>query len=202
MHFLGALLSNCAAASSLDIDDGHRTAAGHPGAAIIPAVLMEASRRPYTGQEITTAIAIGYDIALRIAEARQFSDTMSFASGRWTGYGVAAAVGKLRGLTRFQMAHAVAIAGQEAPQNLQQGACMASSVKGSSPWSTVAAVVAVERALANATVSLDLLDRDDVYRRNQLSAALGSRWLIPECYIKPYAACRYTHPAIDAVLSL
>ena len=33
LHPLGALFANCAAASSLDIDDGHCRAAGHPGAA-------------------------------------------------------------------------------------------------------------------------------------------------------------------------
>ena len=33
----GAAMANAAAASALDIDDGHRGAAGHAGAGIIPA---------------------------------------------------------------------------------------------------------------------------------------------------------------------
>lgn len=201
-HPLGALFANCAAASSLDVDDGHCRAAGHPGAAIIPAVLAEALKDGRDGRDIIAAIAVGYDVALRIAAARLFSDTMSFASGQWTGFGVAAAIGWLRELPEGELAHAIAIAGAEAPQNLPQGDCQASSVKGSSPWSTVAALFATDRAASGLTGSLDLLDRDHAYRVGEIVADLGSRWFITETYLKPYASCRYTHPVIDAVLSL
>ncbi|TPM14803.1 MmgE/PrpD family protein [Mesorhizobium sp. B2-3-5] len=202
LHPMAALFANCAAASSLDVDDGHCLAAGHPGAAIVPAVLMEAARLGSTGHEVLTATALGYDVALRIAAARRFSDTMSFASGQWTGFGVAAATGWLRGMKADQLAHAIAIAGAEAPQNLPQGDCQASSVKGSSPWSTVTAMFAVERAGVGMTGSVDMLDRAHAYDVVAITAGLGSRWLIAETYLKPYAACRYTHPVIDAVLAL
>lgn len=202
LHPLGALFANCAAASSLDIDDGHCRAAGHPGAAIVPAVLAEAGRLGSSGGDALTAIAIGYDVALRIAAARRFTDTMSFASGQWTGFGVAAAVGWLRKLPADRIAHAMAIAAAEAPQNLPQGDCQASSVKGSSPWSTVAAMFATERAGHGMTGSIDMLDRKHAYNVEAIVAELGSRWLITETYLKPYAACRYTHPVIDAVLQL
>ncbi|MEI9411877.1 MmgE/PrpD family protein [Mesorhizobium salmacidum] len=202
LHPLGALFANCAAASSLDVDDGHCLAAGHPGAAIVPAVLMEAAKLGSDGHDVLTATALGYDVALRIAAARRFTDTMSFASGQWTGFGVATAIGWLRGMQASQLAHAIAIAGAEAPQNLPQGDCQASSVKGSSPWSTVTALLAVDRAGAGMTGSIDLLDRAHAYDVDAITADLGSRWLITETYLKPYAACRYTHPVIDAVLSL
>ncbi|WP_439497507.1 MmgE/PrpD family protein [Bosea sp. (in: a-proteobacteria)] len=202
LHFLAALMSNCAAASVLDVDDGHRGAAGHSSAAIVPAVLMEACQRPVSGHDILAAIAIGSDVALRIAESRVFSDDMSFASGRWTAYGVAAAIARLRGLSAGETAHAIAIAGAEAPQNLPQGACTTSSVKGSSPWSTVTAFVAVARAQAGAIGSLDILDRADAFHVDQILAGLGRRWLISELYFKPYASCRYTHPAIDGILEM
>lgn len=202
LHPLGALFANCAAASSLDIDDGHCRAAGHPGAAIVPAALAEAGRLGRCGGDALTAIAIGYDVALRIAAARRFTDTMSFASGQWTGFGVAAAVSWLRGLPADRIAHAMAIAAAEAPQNLPQGDCQASSVKGSSPWSTVAAMFATQRAGHGMTGSLDMLDREHVYNVEAIVDELGGRWLITETYLKPYAACRYTHPVIDAVLQL
>lgn len=202
LHSLGALFANCAAASSLDVDDGHCLAAGHPGAAIIPAVLAEATNLGSDGNDVLAATAIGYDVALRIAAARRFSDTMSFASGQWTGFGVAAAIGWLRKLSADQLAHAIAIAGAEAPQNLPQGDCQASSVKGSSPWSTVTAVFAVERAECGMNGSIDMLDRAHAYNIRAITAELGTRWLIGETYLKPYASCRYTHPVIDAVLAL
>lgn len=202
LHPLGALFANCAAASSLDVDDGHCLAAGHPGAAIIPAVLMEAANLGSDGHDVLAATALGYDVALRIAAARRFSDTMSFASGQWTGFGVAAAIGWLRGMNADQLAHAIAIAGAEAPQNLPQGDCQASSVKGSSPWSTVTALFAIERAGSGMSGSIDMLDRVHAYNVNAITADLGTRWLISETYLKPYASCRYTHPVIDAVLTL
>src|SRR5882757_9333723 len=118
----GAIIANCAAASALDIDDGHRGAAGHPGAAIIPAVLTVAGRHSWDGQRLLTAIVLGYDVALRIAGARNHTPDISFASGRWCGFGVAAALGWLYGLDRTAMAHALAIAGADAPQSLPQGA--------------------------------------------------------------------------------
>src|SRR5262249_2121686 len=43
--FHNALLS-----ARLDLDDGHRLARGHPGAAVIPAVLAEADRRAAAGR--------------------------------------------------------------------------------------------------------------------------------------------------------
>ena len=202
LHPLAALFANCAAASSLDVDDGHCLAAGHPGAAIVPAVLMEAARLGSDGHAVLAATALGYDVALRIAAARRFTDTMSFASGQWTGFGVAAALGWLRGMRADQLAQAIAIAGAEAPRNLPQGDCQASSVKGSSPWSTVAALFAVERAGRGLSGSIDMLDRLHAYDVDAITAELGSRWLIAETYLKPYASCRYTHPVIDAVLAL
>ncbi|KQZ87937.1 hypothetical protein ASD64_19845 [Mesorhizobium sp. Root157] len=202
MHFLGALFANCAAASALDVDDGHRGAAGHPGAAIVPAVLMECQKTPLPGEDVLAAIAIGYDVALRVGQSRRRHDEISYASGIWTCYGVAAALGRLRGLSEHDMTHAIAIAGAEAPQNLPQGACLASSVKGSSPWSTVTAAVAVARAAAGATGSIDLLDRPTAFDVAAICQDLSKRWLITETYQKPYASCRYTHPVIDAILQL
>ena len=79
---------------------------------------------------------------------------------------------------------------------------MASSVKGSSPWSTVTAAVAVQRARAGASGSIDLLDRSGKFDAPLSTALLGDRWLVTETYFKPYASCRYTHPVIDAIVSL
>jgi 2-methylcitrate dehydratase PrpD len=203
MHRGGALLANCAAASALDIDDGHRGASGHPGAAIVPAVLQEAAARGADGRDILAAVAIGYDVALRIASARRAGTVKTYSSGRWTGYGVAAAVGWLRKLPAHQMIHAITIAGAESPENLPAGSYRRlSSVKGSSPWSTLTAMVAVDRASAGADGPEDSLDRTDVFDPPEIVRDLGSRWLIEDTYMKPYASCRYTHPSIDGMLRI
>jgi 2-methylcitrate dehydratase PrpD len=199
----GAIFANCAAASALDVDDGHRGAAGHPGAAIIPAVLTAAACEKWSGGEILMAILLGYDVALRVGSARQLDPHISYASGRWCGYGVAAALGRLYGLSRDELKHALAITGAEAPQSLPQGASRdMATVKGSSPWAALTATCAIERARRGATGPVDLLDIPAAYDRHRMLCGLGDIWLINSTYLKPYASCRYTHPAIDAVLHL
>lgn len=95
LSIVGAAMANAAAASSLDIDDGHRGAAGHPGAAIIPAAFAVAEAVGASNEEIFEAIAVGYDVALRIATARPTPTIETYSSGRWVNYGVAAAAGRL-----------------------------------------------------------------------------------------------------------
>ncbi|RWA51878.1 hypothetical protein AU476_20155 [Cupriavidus sp. UYMSc13B] len=63
-------------------------------------------------------------------------------------------------------------------------------------------MVALERAKAGADGPLDSLDRADVFQSSQIKRDLGSRWEVAYTYIKPYASCRYTHAAMDAVLAI
>ncbi|MEM5299732.1 MmgE/PrpD family protein [Burkholderia sp. JPY481] len=205
VHRAAALLSNCAAASALDIDDGHRRASGHPGAAIVPAVIAacSASGQSATAHKLLGACVIGYDIACRIAAARPRGSVKTYSSGRWVGYGVAAALGWLESLSPVQIANAIAIAGAESPENLPAGSYRRmSSVKGSSPWSVVTALVAVARAKAGADGPLDCLDRPDVFSSAAIIENLGGRWEVEHIYLKPYASCRYAHAATDAMLAL
>jgi len=65
-----ASFANAIPTSILDLDDGHRAAAGHPGAAIIPAVLAAAESLGVTGEKALIAIAIGYEVGIRIAASR------------------------------------------------------------------------------------------------------------------------------------
>ncbi len=198
----GAILANCAAASALDIDDGHRGASGHPGAAIVPAVLTLAAGTPWDGPQLLTAITLGYEVAVRVAAGRQRASVNCYAAGQWCGYGVAAALGWLLGLSPTQLAQAMAIAGAEAPQSLPQGACRMGTVKGSSPWGTLTAFVAVERARSGGTGPIDLLDRPAAFNRQQILTGLGEAWCITSTYLKPYSCCRYIHAAVDAMLAL
>ena len=56
--------------------------------------------------------------------------------------------------------------------------------------------------LAHAALIGDLLDRDDRFTRSVLTGGLGERWWLQDCYLKPYACCRYIHAAVDAILAL
>lgn len=198
---VGAAYCNAAATSALDIDDGHRGAAGHAGGAVVPAALAAAAGRNTTGKEILDAVVLGYDVALRIAASRRAERIEHYNSGTWAAYGAAAAVGRLLGLDAAQMAQALAIAGAEAPVSLPTGASrrMGSMVKEGLPWAAVTGFAAAERARGGCTGPDDLLDRREIYDVDLMAADLGHRWEIMGTYLKPYACCRYIHSAIDAI---
>lgn len=200
----GAAMANAAAASALDIDDGHRGAAGHAGAGIIPAVFAVAQALDASDERIFDAIALGYDVALRVATSRPTPTIETYSSGRWVNYGAAAAAGRLLGLDAPTLAHAMAIAGAEGPISFPMGSSkyQGSTVKEVIPPAVVAGLTGAYRARAGATGPRDLLDRDDRFTRAVLTGGLGQRWWLQDCYLKPYACCRYMHAAVDAILAL
>lgn len=200
----GTAMANAAAASALDIDDGHRGAGGHAGAGIIPAALAVGQALGATDVEILDAIALGYDVALRIASSRPTGTFETYSSGRWVGYGVAVSAGRLLGLDARQMAYAMAIAGAESPISFPTGSSkyQGSTVKEGIPAAVTAGLTGAFRAYAGATGPVDLLDREDRFSRAVLTDGLGKTWWLHQCYLKPYACCRYMHAAVDAITAL
>ena len=65
----GATWVNGICASALDLDDGHRWAAGHPGAAVIPTALAVAETVGASGCEFLAAIVVGYEVGIRASIA-------------------------------------------------------------------------------------------------------------------------------------
>lgn len=201
---VGAAMANSAAASALDFDDGHRGSGGHPGAGVIPAALAVAQAVDASVSETLAAIALGYEIALRIASSRPIETIDTFATGRWAGYGAAAAACRLLGLNGTKTAHALAIAGSEGPIVFLSPTAKfeGSTIKEGIPPAVVTGVTAAYRARAGATGPLDLLDDNNRFTRDFLTENLGSSWQVQKCYLKPYACCRYMHAAIDAILAM
>lgn len=200
----GAAFANAAIASMVDLDDGHRAAAGHPGAAVIPTVFATADFAGSSVDEMLTAVALGYEIGVRVSAARDFAKLETLDSGLWCGLGVAVAASALRDLGVRAMANAIAIAGTTAPS--QSATCytrlMGNNVKEGIPWATAAGLTAVDLAASGFTGPVDLLDDDGRYKQDVLTQDLGRRWQIEDVYFKSYGCCRWAHAAIDAVLAL
>jgi 2-methylcitrate dehydratase PrpD len=196
----GAAFANAAIASMLDLDDGHRAAAGHPGASIIPAVLAGGEFRDGNAERILAAMVLGYEISVRIGAARDLAALDTLATGRWCGPGAAAAVGWLRGLSVRELAQAMAIAHMAAPHMVPR--VSGNNVKEGIPWATAAGITAVELAAAGFTGPLHFLDDAQGHDPSILIEGLGRRWLIESAYFKPYGCCRWAHAAIDALLNL
>jgi 2-methylcitrate dehydratase PrpD len=199
-----AALANAASASALDLDDGHRGAAGHPGASIIPATFAVAQEVGASDGEILAAMTIGYDIACRVGAARDFSRLATLSTGRWCAYGAAAAAARLRRLPAPVLAQALAIAGSQIPDLAASGysQVMGNHVKEGIPWATMLGLVAVDLAQEGFTGPLDILDRPDYFNPNQITALLTGDWAIENIYFKPYSSCRWSHAAIEALVSI
>jgi 2-methylcitrate dehydratase PrpD len=201
---LGAAYVNSLAASVLDLDDGHRNASGHPGAAVIPAVVAVGEVIGARLQDALLAIVCGYEAGISVESAREPSLLSTGATGRWSAVAVAAAVGKLCGFSPAQLAEAIAIAEAHAP-NMAAAAYSGFAgghTKEGIPWSVLTGMAAAEQAALGLRGYLGGLDNPAVYRRRLLLRREDEGFLIETVYFKPYACCRWIHSAIDAVLDM
>lgn len=199
----GAAFVNAAYSSMLDLDDGHRLASGHPGASIVPGVLALAEAAECTGERLLTAIAIGYEVALRVAASRDINSLRTVDTGRWCGYGVAAAAGWLTGATPEKIAHAMAIVGHTASSQSATGwTKLGHNVKEGIPFATASGLTALHLAEAGYSGPLDILDDRKRYDADRLLGRLGDSWQIERGYFKLYSACRWAHAPIDGALQL
>jgi 2-methylcitrate dehydratase PrpD len=201
----GATWVNGAYASALDMDDGHRMAMGHPGASVIPAALAIAERTGASGMEFLAALVAGYEVAVRASAARVpwYKDKM-YASGIWGVFGATAAAGKLLKFDDATLQSALGTAGSHGafpPGGLQANHAM---VKEAIAWSGMTGVSAALLAQQNFVGPADFLDYSDRWDTSALVAGLGelSASAILQTYFKPYAVCRWSHAAVDAVLEL
>lgn len=201
LHPIGAAFVNANAASILDIDDGHRAALGHPGAAVVPSVLALAAARQSSGLELLAAIVVGYEAAVRIGRAER---RKAYHTGNWTSFGAAAASARLLWLDAEGHAQALAISAYHGPRvaDLTLSRDMGRSVKESIPWSVVAGMSAAELAGQGFTGCRDALDLDERFEPGAVTDALGEEFLILGTYFKRYSACRWVHAAIELLLGL
>ena len=201
----GATWVNGAYASALDMDDGHRLAMGHPGASVIPAALAIAEGAGATGREFLAALVAGYEVAVRASAARVpwYKDTM-YSTGIWGVFGATVAAGKLLEFDDATLQSALGTAGSHGafpPGGLQANHAM---VKEAIAWSGMTGVSAALLAQRNFVGPADFLDYSERWDTSALVAGLGDldEAAILHTYFKPYAVCRWSHAAVDAVLEL
>lgn len=112
-----AAFANAMAAHADETDDSHLAGRCHPGCAIVPAALAVAEREDADGPSLLRAVALGYDVAVRVnlalgfpspAEARHSTHSIGPA------FGAAAACAALLRLDARQVRHVLAYAAQQA----------------------------------------------------------------------------------------
>lgn len=107
-----AALANGTAGHGEEVDGAH-VVGGHPGASIVHAAVAMAERQSSTGMELINAVALGYEVGVRIVRAcgGKFvvRDTKHLTSDMFYALGCAAAAGRLLGLDATRQRHAFAL---------------------------------------------------------------------------------------------
>ena len=210
-----AALANGALGHALDFEDAYDGAPLHPNAALIPAVLALAEARgPVSGRDLLTAIAVGCDLACRLALCvRTPAESLGWYPPPIFGaYAAVAGAGRLLQLDAARMLDAFSL-------TLCQATC-SGEIK-NSPYSVLRAVREAFPAQIG-VVSAQLAERGvrgfDLpfegefgffrlfvagdYDPDVLTDRLGSYFFGAEVSFKPWPSCRGTHAFIEAAQAL
>ena len=204
-----AALANGAASHVVEMDDLHRESILHPATAVIPAALALAEREQSSGQELIAAIAVGYEVAIRVALAAgpghyRFWHT----TGTCGTFGAASAAAVLLGLTADQTAHALGSAGTQASglwAFLVENAMSKQLHPGKAGLNGLLAALLAQKGFTGAKRILE--DEKgfwpatcDDYDLNKCLAELGTTFHFERNSLKYHASCGHTHAAVDATL--
>ena len=201
---------NATAGHALDFDDTLDAGGGmHAGALVHSAALAVADDLGgVDGQTYLSAVAVGLDIAVRLALA----PTQDFGWHRTSAFGifgVVGAVGRLLKLNPVQFEHAFGIATSLAGGNRQCIADGALSKRLQAGFAARDGILAVQLALHGLTGARRAFEGKDgffnlyqrgAYDRTAVTDGLGEVLLADRISLKPYPCGRNLHALIDAVL--
>ncbi len=211
-----AALANGTTANALDFDD---TLQGHPGASVLAAAIATAEMLASSGRQLLTAAVVGYDVCCRLGWF------WHPAGGRYTRvwdtatlqtFGSTLAAGSLLGLGSEQMHNAMGIASATAPiprvrERPVEGEAVRPILKSAWGWAAQAGLRAALLARQGMSGQRRALDGElllwEQKRPPHLSLTdpadrLGDFFSIEQVEFKPYPACRFLHPALDALSEL
>lgn len=206
-----AALANGAASHILEFDDVHKGATLHPAAAIIPAALATAEREHANGEAFLLAVALGYEIALRIGEAVNPSHYRFWhPTGTVATFGAAIAAGSLLKLDAARMLDALGSAGTQAAGLWEFNADGAMSKHLHPGKAAFNGILSADLAKSGFTGAIRILEGERGFFRatsanydpTEITDDLGTKWKIRENCYKVHCCCGHTHTAIDAALKL
>lgn len=201
-----AALANSFMAHASYLDDGSRFTGGHPSSVVTPSALALAEMRRASGRDLITAVAVGYELFLRLGRAlypsvvvRGFQSTAVL--------GAVASAGACASLFRLDAEaskNALAIAcnlGVGLKEALKSSASQPIQVARSCEAGVMSALLAKAGAAgADSIIENGLLKAfADQVDKAQITDGLGSRYRIDETYIKVHGGCRGNHAPVDVV---
>lgn len=210
---LSAALGNGLYAHALELDDLHRTSILRPGSPIIPAALAAAEKFGASGKELITAIVVGYEVGIRIAEALTPTHyNFWHTTGTCGTFAAAIAAGKVMNLDEDQLINALGHAGTQAaglmelhysPEGMMSKPLHASKAAQNGLFSALLAA-------GGYTSTQTILSGERGFLRvfapkakmEKIVEGLGEDFRIMQISFRIYASTRHTHAGIDLALRL
>jgi len=205
-----AAFLNGLSAHETELDDGHRLGMIHLASPIISALLPIAEARRVSYEDLLIGIISGYEAAVRLARAVQPYHKLKGYHTTGTCGTIGAAIGVSAMLnyseTQTKAALSMAITSSAGVLEIQEDG---SQLK---PYN--AGQAALNGLTAAMMGQLNLLSPNDILGGNRgflmlygenaneeiLIADYKDGYEIKRIYMKPYAACRHSHPSIEAVV--
>jgi 2-methylcitrate dehydratase PrpD len=208
---LWAALANGASSHVVEMDDLHRESILHPAAAIIPAVFALAEREKAGGKDLLSAIAVGYEAAIRIAVGAGPSHYRFWHTTATCGtFGAAAGAARLLGLDEDQTVSAFGSAGTQAGglwEFLTNNAMSKQLHPGKAAFNGLLSALLAQKGFTGAAKILEgekgfFKATSQDYDESRCLQGLGTEWMFERNSIKYHASCGHTHSAIDAILQI
>jgi aconitate decarboxylase len=208
-----AVLFNSTAGHAFEMDDIHKESIVHPNSLAVPVALALAEADPsLSGRDIVAALALGYEVGLRIGNA---ATTALFLNGfhpqGTTGAFVAAGTaGRLLGLDALRMQHALGIAGSMGAGLMaaQEGAMVKRLHAGRAAQAGVLAALLAKRGftgipdIVEAPYGGFLSSFSRTPNVHRLMEGLGKDWEAAKVGFKMYPNVTSIHAALDALRSI
>lgn len=210
-----AALANAAASHVLEMDDVDRASVYHPGAPTVAAALALGEQLDTDGDTLLDAVAIGYEVGIRIGEALGSEHYEKWHTTGTAGtFGAVAAAARILGLNEGETLHALGSAGTMTAglwEFLADGAMSKQLHPAKAAHDGILAALLARRGFTGASRILEgqkgvlaAMSKDD-RQPERLTDGLSlemQRWRVEQVSFKVHASCRHTHPAVDAALAL
>ncbi|MDJ0858846.1 MAG: MmgE/PrpD family protein, partial [Dinoroseobacter sp.] len=197
--------------SLLEMDDLDRTSILHAGDTVCPAALCSALHAGVSAQRFLRSILAGYEVALHVGRAAAQGGYTSWYNSSVCGvFGATMASGCAYRLNSAQQAHALGYAGMQASGIWQARLEQGHAKQLATAHAARAGLSAARAAKAGLAAPLEILEGElgffaSFYPDAQSNAPTiqsEAEWLLYEVSLKPWTACRHTHPSIAAALDL
>lgn len=213
-----AAFINGVTAEAIESQDGLRFGGNHAVSAVLPAAMVMSESLGLTGKRLIEAVVAGYEVANRASSAMHPFHTLSgfLPTGTCGTLGAAVAVSKLMDQGYPEMLNAIGNAGYILPISMAEQLMEGYTVKiVQGGQAASAGIMAAGLAGKGVTGSSHVLEGSENLKGGitqitvrgdskpeRITDRLGEHYSITDVYFKPYTACRHTHGAAQATLSL